>query len=72
MREWHVTAGKRNEALDNRVYNAAALAGLRSLGFDLDALAAKVTAKPMKSDPFERIPATSKTPTVLRSSWMDA
>lgn len=46
VREWHLTDGKRNEALDCAVYGLAALHGLRSMGFDLDREAAGLIGLP--------------------------
>ena len=63
---------RRNEALDLKVYNLAALYGLQALGFDLNAAAATMAQQP------ERVadrPVLTSAPAVrkaTRSTWLSA
>jgi phage terminase large subunit GpA-like protein len=67
--EWLHDRSVRNEALDARCYGAAALAGLRAHGLDLDAVAAKVGAAAFRTDATAAV--AKPAPTVIRSQWMD-
>ncbi|MFP4146578.1 MAG: terminase gpA endonuclease subunit [Halorhodospira sp.] len=52
VRRWKLRASRRNEALDLRVYNYAALSALRNLGFKLNEHAARVGAtRPQEREP---------------------
>jgi phage terminase large subunit GpA-like protein len=72
VREWRKPPGDRNEALDVRVYAAAALQGLIALGVRLNAEAEALEAVPLRHMPAG--PATSAAsrtmPTVIRSKWL--
>jgi phage terminase large subunit GpA-like protein len=70
VRFWDA-GGRRNEALDLKVYNLAALHGLQALGFDLNAAAAALAGIPERTD--DR-PVTA--PAIIRrkasrSSWLE-
>ncbi len=73
VREWRPKKGVRTEALDARVYAYAALCGLVSMGFRIDAEAERISA--LLPDPVgtqeKRRPA-SRGRTVLRSRWLDS
>jgi phage terminase large subunit GpA-like protein len=71
VREWRKAPGDRNEALDCRVYAAAALQGLIALGARLNAEAEILDARPLRTDTAPgagRSP--SSPPTVIRSKWL--
>jgi len=71
VREWRKAPGDRNEALDCRVYAAAALQGLIALGARLNAEAEILDARPLRAD---TAPGTGRSPssppTVIRSKWL--
>jgi phage terminase large subunit GpA-like protein len=50
-RRWHLKGGRRNEALDLRVYAFAALQGLAAAGLNVDRLASIVVATPARTSP---------------------
>lgn len=59
--------GRRNEALDLKVYNLAALKGLEALGFDLNAAAARVAMAPPR---VSGMPTMSVPPPAARTKPM--
>ena len=66
---WWKPDGKRNEALDIRVYAYAALQGLIAMGLQLNKTTAEVTARHAMSGEENHAPATRKK--VIHSSYMD-
>lgn len=71
VREWRKGPGDRNEALDCRVYAAAALQGLIALGARLNAEAIALEGAPIRLQ--RATPGAfpvKPTPTVIRSKWL--
>jgi len=71
VREWRKAPGDRNEALDCRVYAAAALQGLIALGARLNAEAEILDGRPLRAPSATTgtaVPVAA--PTVIRSRWL--
>lgn len=72
VREWRKAPGDRNEALDCRVYAAAALQGLIALGARLNGEAEILDNRPLRTA--AATPGTAKAPppapTTIRSKWL--
>jgi phage terminase large subunit GpA-like protein len=71
VREWRRKKGARAEVLDARVYAYAALCGLVSMGFRLDAEAERIEALRPMSGAEQKSTNTGPERKVLRSRWMD-
>lgn len=72
VREWRKASGDRNEALDCRVYAAAALQGLIALGARLNAEATALEAHPLRTPAANAVRQTSPAPppSTIRSKWL--
>lgn len=64
--------GRRNEALDLKVYNLAALHGLQALRFDLNTAAAALAMQPERSPDRPVLPVPPIVRKASRSAWMEA
>lgn len=71
VREWRKAPGDRNEALDCRVYAAAALQGLIALGARLNAEAESLEAYALRqATPSKGASSPPAPPMVIRSKWL--
>jgi phage terminase large subunit GpA-like protein len=69
---WWKPDGKRNEALDIRVYAYAALQGLISMGLQLNKRAGEVVAQRVPGDETKPLAlASSQRRRIIHSSYMD-